>query len=570
MMTAVARNGYLYAPALFSLTTYNIQEPHAPWLVRNILLDFPKGAITLLAADGDTLYLGDRHQGLRVFDISEPDSPALSDWLPDTGPILQILANKGHMVLRTQGSDVMIYAIVKHHRLEERGSLPLKGASLLAGSALFENTRAAMLIHNLSNPDEPVVAASTLAGLNFLTRDQQHPLLLARRLSHGGNVLALFDITDPLKPVQVREIKLPATFGAIPADCVLQDNRLIFVDPLRFSLRIVDISGDSAKDLGQSPLMHSAGYIGLTEDHHVLLSNAYRTQSSLLQVDMDAQGPTSLTSLAMLPGGRKSFFVVHGQQNASKFIRLGNHILTGDGVVDIADLQHPRIVHPMTRVASGIATDDRHIAYLAQGDRLALLDVSALPAVKALGVFPTPDKKSRILDVLIQQRTAWVFEYAGNATHLLALDITDPATPAAVGRCDIKPAITGVIQGKYLYAVGVTTRGSQPALSIIDISDPAHPHVAAVNTSILQGDSYRAMIHDGLLYVADPATGIKALSLADPLHPVLVHTYHGPEDTSPAYTDFTFANDQLLGLRFSQIDFWKLAPAPAASSRQSH
>ena len=245
-------------------------------------------------------------------------------------------------------------------------------------------------------------------------------------------------------------------------------------------------------------------------------------------------------------------------QQANAFKRIGQYLLTGNGLVDITDPLAPKVTHKITRTAAAI-TVHGDLAYLAQGDRMTILDVSGLPALTVVGEYRPEGAEVHFTDVALGDGVAYLVNRSRKKPRVDVLDVSRPAQPVLLGSCDVPPSIVCALKDQYLYVPAASPPGEAGGLVIIDVSNPTAPDVAKTIGGLVNTSCYKIRVHGDHLYFTDSMRGIKVADLSDPLNPKHVGTYTGPEDVCCSYTDFEIVDDKLYGQRHSQLDVWKLA-----------
>ncbi len=537
-----------YVPATwFSVMVVDVSDMTRPHMTRNLFLNFPGGDAECLDVDGDRLYVGGRGGGLRIFDVSQPGAPMLVAWAPQFAETMVQIVVSGHrMVLRPRRGEAIL-ATVTNDEILEQSRLRLGGHVRLLGSALYESTRRELIVHDVSAMDEPE-ASVRIPGVSPVGMPAPD-----RMLMRGPEAaLTLFDVSNPLKPVPLNTIRLP---DDVTAGQMAVDGDILYVmDSGRYSLRIFDLSGDeAAQPLGERFIMRNAGNLALGSDGYVFLSHAQGGLTTVLTMDADSRGPTDFAARLAHSG---EGFRLHDTHNAAAVVRIGNYLLSGDGVVDVSDPLAPVMIHPRTRAAADIAVRG-DLAALAQGDRLTLLDVSQLPQRVVLGEYRPGHDGDHFAGVALGDGMAYVVNRAAGQSRIDVLDIRESAQIRRMGQCDVPTSIVVALhEGEnLLYVPGASGGG----MTLVDVSDPSEPRVLTTIEGLLDTSCYRIRIHDGNLYYTDSMRGIKVADLADPRRPVLRGTHMGTTRHLASYTDFEIRDQQLYGLRYSHLDVWELA-----------
>lgn len=589
MFQGTAQGNYMYLANWFSLVVIDNtprDQGHAT-VARQMLFHFPKGNLNTIASAPGRLYLGDNKSGLRILDITEPGSPILMAYLPEFEGIKAIAASPTRVVIRPIKGDAYIAVPNKTDTdggaagIDIKAKLALKGTPILIGQTLYDAAAKTIDIYDLQNAEAPKLI-QTLNNQSLVAGPFNQQIFVAE----NQTTLRRLDITNPNKPTLVREFTITAPLPR--GQFVLQDQSLFVLnqaDALVEVYNFPNTPSDAKATVEPShsfPLMRNGGSLEVVDEDPAdaqrrgrpfiqkTFFNAY-VQGDQITVIPTHHSPQSghwTGRLVQQDTVKKSGFRHYSQQWAAALLRVDNYLLLGDGVVDISDVTNPKIIVPTTRPAANIIRD-KNLAYLAQGDRMTILDLSTMPKPKTLGEFKHNNKKQVVVDVTTQGKTACVLSTFQGKSILQTLDVTDPANPKILAELELPLAIAMVQHdtqdASYLYIPGVKnhsipSQGS--ALHVVDISTPQQPKLVATIADILRGDCYRIKIAGSHLYIADDAAGILVLDITNPTQPTLLNTLRGDDKRLQVYTDFIIQNNQLHALRYAQIDQWNLQSQP--------
>ncbi len=554
-LRGIAGNGYLsawtrsgdtlYITTGFSLMVADISRPEECRIVRNLSFGFPAMDADVLAVSGNCLLMGGRSGGLRLFDIAEPLSPVLMAHYPEMRRVVRLAADESLVAVQTHGQDSVL-ASREGFALTERARLKTRGDLRLQDGLLFDTDTRGTTLYDVRKPASPV-AVTNLPGVKPVGRFGADRLLVLDAIG----ALAMIDLSVPGKPLLKGGIALPANVK--PGAMAVDGKRLYLLDTERFSLRLFDLSDTAAREVGERWLMRNEGTVELTGSH-ALHCYTQNQEMKVLSLPLREPGAVDFTSYVSL--SLSNSLSVADVYRACAAKRIGHYLLAGDGLLDISRPEAPRVLKPATSAAADIAVEGG-LAFLAQGDRLTILDISKLPEMKTVGVY-RPGEGGHITDVAVGRGIACVVNAAKSGTSIEVIDIGDPAKPSRLGSCAVPRAIACALSGHLLYVPGMRTGGEPPPLTIIDVGKPAAPVVAASVTGLSASSCYQAKIHDGRLYYTDSLHGIRVADLADPLAPKCVGNFIGPTDINCSYTDFEIADGKLYGQRYSRLDVWRL------------
>lgn len=572
MFQGTIQGDYIYIANWFSLVVVDNASRcfGKPFIARQMLFHFPSGNFNTIASTPAHLYLGDRSQGLRVLDISVPGSPILTAYLPEIGGIRAIAASPSRIIIQPIKGETYI-AIPSEDEtrgIEIKARLPLKGTLTLIDQTLYESTGKAINIYDLSNPAAPQLL-NTLAYERVIAEPFKKQILFAK----DKTTLVVMDVASPQDPKVIREITLKTPLPA--GQYVFEGERFYVLDKShalvqKFAFPQVALQNVTPKL--QIPLMRNAGTLEIIGSHQpannltaglacYLKAYVQGDQITLLfTVVHKKYGKVSSDQFIQQTMTKHSGFRHYSQQWAAAMVRLGQYVLLGDGVVDVTNPQKPKIIVPTTRPAASIFLDQQR-AYLAQGDRMTILDLTTMPKPVTLGQYmPNVSKASKqtIVDVNAQGHFAHVLSTNKTGSILEVLDVTSPADPNKVAELSLPMSIAMTRHGNYLYIPSINPSNASPVLNIVDLTKPDQPKLVATIEHLLRGDCYRLKVDQNTLYIADDNAGILALDLSNPIKPVLTAVYRGTDDSLQVYTDFIIEDRKLHALRYSQIDEWPL------------
>lgn len=551
----VASNGYLaswaragdalYIASRFSLMVADIARPETTRVVRNMPFGFPTMDADSVAVMGSCLLLGGRQGGLRLYDISEPLSPVPAAQFPELGRVVRVAADGSLVAVQIHGQPAWL-GTLDGFALTERARLKTRGTLRLQDGFLFDTDTRGTTVFDVRDPAAPA-AVTNLPGLKPVDRLAPQRLLALQ----ADGALAVIDLSAPGRVMVGRGLALPA--GVKPAAMAVEAGRLCLLDGERVSLRLFDLSGQEARDVGERWVLRNEGIVELAGSHAVHCYTQNK-EMKVLSLPLRETGTVDFASCVSL--SLSNSLSVADVFRACAARRIGNYLLAGDGLLDISRPDAPRVLQPPTLPAADIEVAEG-LAFLAQGDRLAIQDVSKLPALKTVGVY-RPGAGGHITDVAVGQGIACVVNAGKTNTSIEVIDITEPARPRRLGACAVPRAIACALAGRLLYVPGMRTGDEPPPLTIVDVGKPAAPVVAASVTNLGASSCYQAKMHGEQLFFTDSLHGIRAVDLTVPLAPTLAATYNGPTDINCTYTDFEIAEGKLYGQRYSRLDVWLL------------
>lgn len=537
--------GYLYVPTCFSLLVIDVRKPGDFKLVRNILFDFSGKSqmARVVSISGNLLYLGGK-TGLRVMNISDPGSPVLSGCYPKIGYIKKI-ASQGDFVYLAVKGKLQVTRFEKES-LEVLNTLKIKRIKqmLISNKTLFVLSFDNLLLYDISDPENPVLRKK-IPKIKRIGSIQNNRMYL----KVADNKIEVMDISNTFEPKRLREIELPKNISLNKFD--VEKNLLYVLDSSKYyKVNIFDISSEKPQMASELPIVRGEGMIDIKGDS-MILSYGRKGKTRLLTLNFN--NPNQLPSSHYLEGAKSHFFVGGDVMHACAIKRHGNFLLVGDGLVDISDPLQPITLKNADYPAATIKIKGQY-AYLAQGDRVSIEDISKLPEIQTVGIYKPKQKKTTINDIAIGVGVAYVI----NGSKLEVIDISNPTRPKQVTSCKVPPSTGGVLKGSYLYLLCDRMNNPQKVLSIIDVSNPIKPIVVKTVKGIVESGGTRIIAKGSRLYFVDGTRGIKELDISDPLNPKLIAKYMGKDNLSKLYTDIFIIDDILYGRRYSSVDKWKI------------
>jgi len=180
-------------------------------------------------------------------------------------------------------------------------------------------------------------------------------------------------------------------------------------------------------------------------------------------------------------------------------------------IVDVSNPSNPVLLGSVT-VDDGpyaVAVSDT-TAYLAGGNEGLVTVNVADPTTPT--VLATLDTDYRTIGVAVSDATA----YLGDSGALSVIDVSDPAHPVALGSCSDSEFLSGlVVTGSTVWGADFFT-----GLERFDVSDPADPTLET--TVVSAGEALAITASDSLLYVADSSAGLQIVDVRNPENPALL------------------------------------------------
>ncbi len=562
-----SKNGkYLYISTWFSLMVIDVSKSSEMKTVRAMSFGFPYGDAGPITVFQDKLFMGGkRGGGIRIFDIKQPDAPLITAWYPKYGAVVNLLSSEKLLLIQPKRK-ALIICLLEGSKLTEVSSLkiPVRSSLLLKGNTLYCVYRNILHIYDLTIPSKPVeIKIGKIPALSIVGFINKQQILVKT----NKNKLTVYELKNPLSPKRQREIKLDQE-NQLYGQVKIQGNQLFCIDTSKSALVSYDISGKVIKKLGLANYVRNECRLEIGEKYAWSFSRDKGTLRARA-TSLSKPGITPVVFSVDIGNIKKqNYMKVYDVFRAGAGKKIGDFLLMGDGLVDISNLQTPKIIKPASMPAISI-TIKNNLAFLAQGKQMTILDISKLPAIKTLATYIPAGKGNHIADIIVEDRYAYLINNASAGRKnpndkikpsLMIVDILNPEKPVLKGSCYISPCISGAKKGNYLYLGGLSRSDGAGDIEIIDISRPDSPKVIKHldDDNLLATSSYRVKIRGNRLFLTDSMRGIKELDISNPLNPKYIRSYFGPTATSSSYTDFEFAGNKIYGQRYSQIDVWEI------------
>ncbi len=468
---------------------------------------------------GDRGYVADTSSGLKIFDVSDPATPAVLGSFDTPGAALGVHV-ADHLAFVADGSHgLQIVDVADPAAPAAVSSFDTAGYARdlqAVGDLLFvADGSDGLLILNVSNPLAPVVEGSVDTPGSALGTQVLGSLAFVADGSHG---LQIVDVSDPTTPTILGSYDTP---GAAREVRVRGD--LAYLADYDRGLQIVDVSDPTAPVAmgsldtpGSAIGIDVAGTFACVADEH----------DGLRIVDVGNPAAPAFVS-------RFELGSAEGVQVVGNLAYLANASY-GFQILDITNPVPPATLGeaptPQDAVDVEVVND---LAFVAVGESgLQILDVRDPATLAMVGSFDTSGSAN---DVEVVGDLAYLADGQGG---LLILDVSDPAVPVVTGNVELTGLSLNVhVVGDYAYVAN-----RDQGLRIVDVSDPAAPWV--VGTYDPPGFVIDVHAQGDLAYVADSWDGLLIVDVSNPADPRLVG---GSEAPSGAISIHVADNRAYLG-----------------------
>jgi len=498
----------------------DISNPAAPAVLGSVRVQ-PEGASTWptgAAVFDTTLYVADPESGIALFDLADPDTPALAEVLQIYGASrLQVVDRRLYYTGRTFFGDVLVGALDLDAELAFLGEVVLPGAidaRVTAGHAVVGVGSSGLLVYDMSDPTQPAE----------LYHDDQ---VFGRSVAASGDIawvpawegLYRVDLTGDL--VVTGPVAMPSE-GADASDT---SGALLAVVTDRGDLLLVDSAGEAPALLSATGVSVCAmcGGVAATSDvlHVADLAAGIRTAGLGDLVQLGHGYPSKRMDL-------EDVVVADGIAYAADWF-------FGVRAFDVSDPTSIQQIGELdTPGAPGGVDYEGGLLYLAEGTEggaLRVIDVSDPTAMRELGAVLT----SKAQEVDAVGHLAFVADEAVYGSGGMRIfDVSDPTSIQQIGHymeCQfaLDVAVTGDV------AV-LACSGDQ--FHLVDVSDPSNPTQLAIWRPSHELSSAWSVAARGDRAYLGSNFGVVALDISDPASPELIAEMETPYTvrglTSPA------------------------------------
>jgi len=449
--------------------------------------------------DGNLAYVGASgafQSGFYIVDISAPNSMPVIGGMTGSFWAYDIALAGDRAFVAASGSAVEVFDVSVPGAVSAVGTIPVFGECLsIAVEGAYAYALAGAYLRIIwNNP----VGVPVLTGFKYFNGYGQRIRIdgSVAYVAAGAGGLTLFDVSIPGAPAWLSEIDTPGYSHDV---AVLSG--LAYVADGDSGLRIFDVA---------APL--SPVFVGVCD------------------VGFEAQSVAVRGTTAVVGGGSRRVAMVDVTDPSDPFVLAT--IPMGEGVQDIvlsADtayfatwdqgLQAFRadqlLPVPSTGtvelVARDVALSGHHAFVAGSFDGLRVVDVQADPP----SVVATLDTPGEAMALQLVGSTAYVADDAGG---LRVIDVTDPLNPSELGAMQpLAPPLDVAVSGNYAYTV--------PFFNVVNISNPMSMSVVA---SLVIQNARQVVVVGNYAYVADFASDLVIVNIANPLAPFIARTHVVP------------------------------------------
>ncbi|MCE5228474.1 hypothetical protein LLG95_02610 [bacterium] len=446
-----------------------------------------------IAADATRLYVYNGH--VLIFDFANDLSNPIATFdVPATQTLnLTVVNGFAYFACGPNGMHIMDVNDPAHPK--KVGSHPAGGyaqdIAVSAGMAYVTNPTSGVLIIDATEPTAPMLRSTCATTTPKMT-------------SVSGTTAAVFnddavnilDVSDPDQPRIAGTYAPPLLRASTDFNDFHVSGNTAYVSTTSNGIRVVDVSDPTSPGLKASYFVKENGsFANMYPEGGMLFTNADR---SFMIYDLDHLVFHDPIGHCLLPQ-----MIMELKINGSYFYAAD--WTSGLQIIDCSVTTHPVVRAQLItqfEMPQSVALSGDYV-YLACGlssngpaGRMRIIDVKDIDHPVNRGFF---NYQLRAKSICVRDELAYVAWFEG----LSILDVHNPDNPVQVGALPIMHLNKMTIQGRCVFVCGMT------GVTVVDISDPAHPAVAA--TFEAYDTACDIAVAGELIYVLDRLRGLYIL-----------------------------------------------------------
>jgi hypothetical protein len=557
--SAIAVQGsYAYAGFGPELAILNITDPQDPTRVGYVVLpDFVQD----VAVDGGYAYVAAGEAGLRVVDISDPNTPAEvgftgSGWLKAARGVavagdyayiacgvFNPAVHEGHLLIIDISDPANPAEVGFSEQLWQEPALDVavvgSYAYVVGSYSGLTSSDGGLWILNISNPAAPSKVGSydSPGFANSVAVAGGYAYVVAE-----GAGLRVVRVTKPASPTEVGSYE--ALDAGHISDLTLAGN-YAYVATGEAGLRVLDISNPTMPaEIGSHDPQSDVNGVAVVGEQAYVTAEGLRVLDVSDVTDISAVGTYEtleyIHDMAVSEGHAyvaSTDFHVFDIPSPADPIQVGRRELSfsvfdiaeaegyayvagGDTGLHVFDVSNPitpteiSVYDPHTNVI-GVALAGQY-AYVATSAGLGVLDISNPITPTEVGFHDAAGQG------LAKVAEAEGYVYATSLSGLRVIDVSSPTDPAEVGVYPVAGSYDVVATDGYAYTFWKSCwswHGCYSEVDIIDTQDPTHPAKIGHYDASAGGVIVAIAVSDGYLYAAQTVTGLCIVDVSQPTTP---------------------------------------------------
>lgn len=495
---------------------------------------------------------------LSILDISNPNNPTNVTYLPATGTWYagSIAVNGNYAYLAVSDSNSFGSAFRLHKIDISSPASPsivgtyysstdfATGIAVDGSYAYVIVNPSKLIVFDISPTTDPIYKSELI-----LPGRRTDEIVINGNYAHianGDKGIRIIDISTPATPTETGFYDSPGTALSV---AVSASGQFAYLADDTEGLFIIDVSTPATPE----EVAHLT--TPFINTRNVTVSNNHVYVSEYEEIDViDVTVPISPVYKGSIPATGSGY----GDMTVN-----GNYLYKPGGV---GGLQVVNISNPATPATAGFYKTPSHAldiavigqyAYVINEDvekELQVINIAIPQSPAVTGTYTVTDK-AYSMDLTWDLFSATAYIAADD--YLEIVNITNPSTPALIGKLPLFTAVDVVVSGNYAYLADYHS-----GLRIVDISTPATPNL--ISTTACGTSSRGIDVHGIYAYVIN-SDGLKVINVSDPVNPVIRSTYAintgGPEKVfvSGDYAYVAYSGAGLLIIDVSDPDNPSLA-----------
>ena len=480
----------------------------------------------------DRLYLATEH-GLRVLDISDPETPTITNILEPGTTFRTLLLDGGRLFASGGAGSLLIDVAGGGDEIVARWTMPgpIQSMTRLANVLWCTNQSGDLLAYDITDTHKVSRIPFELEVLFSGDLIAVGQYLMAGDVNSNGDMISVIDVSDPTAPTIVTRFAANDPMALFDQQLIVGDKVYNVADPtspyLTGSVTPFDIVLPTTPAVG---LVTGFGWeaVDLDLPWYPVLAAARPVRTDF--------GPTAIHD---------------------------GMLFAGNGVWNLETPDVPELLSDGYSVNfyRGWDSYDAGMHYQERREGVLVTELSDPSAPRKLGMFrlrdlvgnPGPSFLMSVIDGLGYYLYQSVPGFTGRPT-LAVFDMGDPVHPKQIGSMQLTTVFDCIDMMKIGDVLYVMTGVS--GCRMVDVSDPTAPYFLATLPG--RAPSTKLIREGDLLGMVMSTWGIDLYNVADPYSPV----YKGRVATNRAVVDATFSGDHVFTLADGMIHIFDISHSP--------
>ncbi len=459
---------------------------------------------------GDYAYLSCGDSGVIIVNVSNPDSPQTESRYSFSGNAVDVDVQGNYMYVADATNGLRIVDAQDPSNPVEVGFYQgnAQGVAVSGNYVYFPETgdiiSDTLIVLDVSDPSNPVLAGQYYGYELYFVSIRDMSIMDSHLYLCTAASIMVFDVSDASNIYLQSDVSSPAS----AMDLGMQDNSMLYYVSSSGAFISIDVSDPAYPTARKLVNLNQDGYrMAINGSYAYVISSC--TNMAIVDISNNVS-PTLITSW-VVPGGAPfgpSCYVydLAVKDNYVFLAKDDGRTYNPNGIlsVDVGNPYHPSVVDSYEPDANSISRSVEvhgNYAYLAENNDyladhnwLSVFDIQNPSSIEFVGYL---EIQWRVEDM--EANGNYLYIAAGDS-GLLVFDISDPAFPVEVSRCNVGNASSIMSTDTFLY---VATSNS---VEIISITNPWEPRII---TSIHPGGPvHNVWVSDPYIYIANSYNGL--------------------------------------------------------------